>query len=77
MNPDFSKLEYELNRLREHGHQLQKSGQMFVRIAESGSANIANCCNVYATTLNHEAHTRENQARLRRERRPRDCPRCA
>jgi Predicted pPIWI-associating nuclease len=52
MTPDLSKLECELDRLRNHGYQLQKSGQTIVKIAESGQANLENYCNAYQTTLN-------------------------
>jgi hypothetical protein len=65
MSPDFSKLEYELNRLREHGQQLQKSGQTFVRIAESGRANIANYCDAYKTTLEALGDSPEIEASLK------------
>jgi hypothetical protein len=51
MTPDLSKLEDELDRLRELGYQLQKDGQTIVRIAESGRANIANYYTAYKTTL--------------------------
>jgi hypothetical protein len=51
MTPDLSKLEYELNRLREHGLNVQKSGQTIVKIAESGLSNTTNYCNAYKTTL--------------------------
>ncbi len=50
MDADFSRLKHELEHLRAHGYALQESGQEFVKIAESGVANIPIYAKAYTTT---------------------------
>jgi hypothetical protein len=77
MDPDFSGLKFELERLCVHGYETSREGQEIVKIAESGVANIPIYSKEYTPTRENLSGTAGIEKRLEAFRRSGDLAVCA